>query len=66
MPSYVAHNFAYIFYKSKYLAYLTYVPNLVGIFAYNTYMVIICKVNIVDACIWHMYTKIWGLYDHLA
>ena len=49
----------------KYLAYVAYMPNLVGIFGSGTYLAITCRVKVAVACVLE-YTKFLGPHAHVT
>ena len=52
VSSYEAHMCMHLSYKPiKYLPHMAYVPNLLGIFVFGTYMVITSEVEVAIGCI---------------
>ena len=48
-------------YAVKYWTYMSYIPSLVGIFVFGTYLEITCEVEVQFVMFWHIYAKLLGL-----
>ena len=52
-----------LFRHAKFLAYM---PKLVGIFVFGTYLAITCEIEFAVDCAWAYIYKMLGLYTHVA